>query len=109
MNTPNRSLAATLFPIGLLLIAMASIQSGASLAKSMFPIVGAPSASLGRLHRHEPLARYNLLRIDPAAGAIELIGRGMAEPGGTIVEVERRSLGRERPERDIRHIPRTDT
>jgi 3',5'-cyclic AMP phosphodiesterase CpdA len=70
---------------------------------AMFPIVGAPSASLGRLHRHEPLARYNLLRIDPAAGAIELIGRGMAEPGGTIVEVERRSLGRDRPEPAVGH------
>ncbi len=41
MNTQPRSLAATLLPIGLLLIAMASIQSGASLAKSMFPIIGA--------------------------------------------------------------------
>lgn len=49
MNTSPRSLAATLFPIGLLLIAMASIQSGASLAKSMFPIIGAQGTTTLRL------------------------------------------------------------
>jgi len=56
------------------------------------PVVGAPSASLGRPHRHEPLARYNLYRIDGGARAIELVGRGLAEPGGDIVELERRKL-----------------
>lgn len=49
MNTHPRSLASSLFPIGLLLIAMASIQSGASLAKSMFQLVGAQGTTTLRL------------------------------------------------------------
>ena len=49
MTPPNRSLASSLFPVALLLVAMASIQSGASLAKSMFPIVGAQGTTTLRL------------------------------------------------------------
>lgn len=49
MNAPPRSLVTSLFPIGLLLIAMASIQTGASLAKSMFPMVGAQGTTTLRL------------------------------------------------------------
>jgi 3',5'-cyclic AMP phosphodiesterase CpdA len=53
------------------------------------PVVGAPSASLGRRHGREPLARYNLLRVDAGTRAVELVGRGLAEAGGSVVELER--------------------
>jgi 3',5'-cyclic AMP phosphodiesterase CpdA len=56
------------------------------------PVVGAPSSSLGRPHKHEPLARYNLYRIEGRPWRIELIGRGLAEPGSQVQELERRVL-----------------
>lgn len=45
-GTGGRGIA---YPILLLLVAMASIQTGASIAKHMFPLVGAPGASALRL------------------------------------------------------------
>jgi 3',5'-cyclic AMP phosphodiesterase CpdA len=56
------------------------------------PVVGAPSAALGRSHKAEPLARYNLYRIAGPPWTIELTGRGLAQPGGPIIELERRML-----------------
>jgi 3',5'-cyclic AMP phosphodiesterase CpdA len=56
------------------------------------PVVGAPSASVGLPHKHEPLARYNLYRIEGPPWRIELIGRGLAEPGSQVQELERRVL-----------------
>jgi len=59
-------------------------------------VVGIASASIGRMHRHEPLARYNIYRLHTLEGGegwqIELIGRGIREPGGPVVQVERRWL-----------------
>ena len=49
MTASPRNLASTLFPVALILIAMASIQSGASLAKSMFPVIGAQGTTTLRL------------------------------------------------------------
>ncbi|RMN34792.1 EamA protein [Pseudomonas cannabina] len=43
------NIASALFPLGLLIIAMASIQSGASLAKTLFPVVGAQGTTTLRL------------------------------------------------------------
>lgn len=56
------------------------------------PIVGVPSASLAIPYKDEPLARYNLYRLLPDAHRprIELIARGLAEPGGPVVELARR-------------------
>jgi 3',5'-cyclic AMP phosphodiesterase CpdA len=62
-------------------------------ASGPIPVVGAPSASLGRAYKEEPLARYNLFRIQGAGPwTVELVGRGLAEPGGRVVEIERRAL-----------------
>ena len=56
------------------------------------PVVGAPSGSQAVAHKDEPLARYNLYRIEGPPWAIELTGRGLREVGGPIVEIERRRL-----------------
>jgi len=55
-------------------------------------VVGAPSAALGRPHKREPLARYNLYRIAGPPWTIELTGRGLGQPGGPIVGLERTLL-----------------
>ncbi|MEB0079188.1 threonine/homoserine exporter RhtA [Pseudomonas sp. CCI3.2] len=49
MNEQPRNLASIVFPVSMLLIAMASIQTGASLAKTLFPLVGAQGTTTLRL------------------------------------------------------------
>lgn len=56
--------------------------------------VGVPSASAAVARRTEDLARYHLFRLTPGdrSAPIELIARGLAEPNGPVVELERRRL-----------------
>ena len=49
MTSLSRRLASTLLPVSLLLVAMASVQGGASLAKSLFPVIGAQGTTTLRL------------------------------------------------------------
>ncbi len=49
MNEKQTSLTRIVLPVGMLLIAMASVQTGASLAKSLFPLVGAQGTTTLRL------------------------------------------------------------
>jgi 3',5'-cyclic AMP phosphodiesterase CpdA len=73
-------------------------RSGPPARPHRIAVVGAPSASLGRARGREAFGRYNLYRIErKAAGGqepwcVEMVGRGLAEPAGPIVEVERRRL-----------------
>jgi 3',5'-cyclic AMP phosphodiesterase CpdA len=58
------------------------------------PIVGVATGSAGRFHPDEPLARYNLYRFTGSPGelAIEIVTRGLARTGGSVVELGRRAL-----------------
>jgi 3',5'-cyclic AMP phosphodiesterase CpdA len=56
------------------------------------PVVGAPSGSLGRSRKNEPLARYHLYRIGGPPWSAEMISRGLTEEEGDIVEIDRRQL-----------------
>ncbi|HWV83524.1 MAG TPA: metallophosphoesterase [Hyphomicrobiaceae bacterium] len=58
------------------------------------PVIGVPSASLARPYKKEPPARYHLYRLalNDNRPSIELISRGLAEPDGPVVELERRRI-----------------
>lgn len=49
MNVKQTGLISAVLPVGMLLIAMTSVQTGASLAKSLFPAVGAQGTTALRL------------------------------------------------------------
>lgn len=63
-------------------------------ASGKIPVIGVPSASMGRARGHETLARYNLVGISRATNgwAVELAARGLARPDGPVIELERRRL-----------------
>lgn len=58
------------------------------------PVIGVPSASQGRVHPHEPLARYNLFTIAGSGSMIRITRcvRGLREPDGDVVELSRKQL-----------------
>lgn len=56
------------------------------------PVVGLPAASLGLAHKDEPFGRYNLYHIE--GRQIMMVGRGLTEADGPIVEIERKVLTR---------------
>jgi 3',5'-cyclic AMP phosphodiesterase CpdA len=57
-------------------------------------VVGVASGSAARLHRNEPLARYNLLRIGRRDGRVSITctTRGFSASGGDIVDLAHREL-----------------
>lgn len=61
---------------------------------SPIPVLGMASASAGRRHKDEPLARYQLLRFSRTDGAwpIEREVRGIIEPGGAVHSITRTAL-----------------
>jgi 3',5'-cyclic AMP phosphodiesterase CpdA len=69
------------------MLALQASASGASI-----PIVGVASASLAQRHRREGLARYNLYRIAGPPWRVALVGRGLADADGDVVEIEQRAL-----------------
>ena len=58
------------------------------------PVIGVASGSAIRIHKHEPLGRYNLLRIARVDGAaqIECVTRGIDADGITVTEIARKRL-----------------
>lgn len=58
------------------------------------PVVGVPSASHDRHHRHAEPARYNLYRIDRSGGDLRITmqGRALAGVTGVVATVETREL-----------------
>jgi 3',5'-cyclic AMP phosphodiesterase CpdA len=58
------------------------------------PVIGVASASVAKPHKSDDLARYHLFVIERRDGGwrIEMISRGLAAPGGAVVELARQTL-----------------
>lgn len=58
------------------------------------PVIGVASGSAIRVHGHEPLGRYNLLRIGRIDGRldIECVTRGIEAGGKSVVHIERKHV-----------------
>lgn len=58
------------------------------------PIVGIASASASRVHRHEPLGRYNLLSISQSQDSVrvECLTRGLDPTGTSMQQIARKML-----------------
>ena len=58
------------------------------------PVIGVASGSIGRVHKGEPLGRYNLLRIARVDGRahIECVTRGIDASGRSVAQIERKRI-----------------
>jgi len=58
------------------------------------PVIGVASGSIGRVHKGEPLGRYNLLRIARVDGHahIECVTRGLDSGASAIAQIERKVI-----------------
>ena len=59
------------------------------------PVIGVASSSIGRVHKGEPLARYNLLRMARIDNRvqIECVTRGLEAGATAVVQIGRRLIG----------------
>jgi 3',5'-cyclic AMP phosphodiesterase CpdA len=58
------------------------------------PVIGVASSSIGRVHKGEPLARYNLLRVARVDGRarIECVTRGLEEGGSLVAQIAGKTI-----------------
>jgi len=63
-------------------------------ARGRIPVLGIASGSVGRVHKREPLGRYNLLRITRGDGDvhIECTTRGLDAGGRVVDQIDRKRL-----------------
>ena len=56
------------------------------------PVIGVASGSIARVHKGEPLGRYNLLRITRAGARaqIECVTRGLDAGASAVTQIERK-------------------